>query len=124
MERCLRVWNLCSFVIDVKCDSEEGDLLCGKYTVRTKNVKHLCRACHCPTDQGDNPMAKHKMKMQKDIQRLVERGDRGKVCAKSVSKTSETHGTRYGFMQQTTEVFMVHVHLRCFMPFCWACSSI
>ena len=64
------------FVIDVKCDSEEGDLLCGKYTVRTKNVKHLCRACHCPTDQGDNPMAKYKMKTQKDIERLVERGDR------------------------------------------------
>jgi hypothetical protein len=63
------------FVVNVKCDTEEGDLLCGKFTVRTKNVKHLCRYCHCPTDQGDNPLAKYKMKTQGDIQKLIDKGD-------------------------------------------------
>ena len=63
------------FVVNVNCDSEEGDLLCGKYTVRTKNVKHICRYCHCPTEKADNPMATYPMKTQKGIQRLVERGD-------------------------------------------------
>ena len=63
------------FVVNVNCDSEEGDLLCGKYTVRTKNVKHICRYCHCPTDDADNPNARYPMKTQKGIQKLVDRGD-------------------------------------------------
>ena len=41
-------------VINVNCDSEEGDLLCAKYTVRTNNVKHICRYCHCPTKEADD----------------------------------------------------------------------
>ena len=63
------------FVINVNCDSEEGDLLCGKFTVRTSNVKHICRYCHCPTSDADNPNAKYKMKTPQEIQRLVDRGD-------------------------------------------------
>ena len=63
------------FVLDVKCDTEEGDLLCGKYTVRTRNVQHICRYCHCPTADADNPKANYKMKKQKDIEKLVRRGD-------------------------------------------------
>ena len=50
------------FVLNVKCDSEEGDVLCGKFTVRTKNVKQICRYCYCPTDDADNPKAKYPMK--------------------------------------------------------------
>ena len=61
------------FVANVKCDTEEGDLLCGKYTVRTANVKHICRYCHCPTEDADNPLAKYPMKKQHEIQRLVEK---------------------------------------------------
>lgn len=61
------------FVVNVKCDTEEGDLLCGKYTVRTSNVKHICRYCHCPTEQADNPLARFPMKKQHEIQRLVEK---------------------------------------------------
>jgi len=30
------------FVAFIKCDTEEGDMLCGKHTIRTKNVAHLC----------------------------------------------------------------------------------
>ena len=62
------------FVVNVKCDTEEGDLLCGKYLVRTKNVKHICRYCHCPTEQADNPLASYPMKKQHEIQKLVEGG--------------------------------------------------
>lgn len=63
------------FVVNVNCDSEEGDLLCGKYTVRTKNVKHICRYCHCPTADADNPKARYPMKTQKGIQKLIDKGD-------------------------------------------------
>ena len=62
-------------VVNINCDSEEGDLLCGKYTVRTSNIKHVCRYCHCPTNDADNFNAKYPMKTQKAIQRLVERQD-------------------------------------------------
>ena len=63
------------FVINVKCDTEEGDILCGKFTVRTSNVKHICRYCHCPTEDADNPNARYPLKKPKDIQKLVNRGD-------------------------------------------------
>jgi len=46
------------FVIFIKCDTQEGDMLCGSYTNRTKHVKQLCRYCLCPNDQTDNPQAK------------------------------------------------------------------
>ena len=59
-------------VININCDSEEGDLLCGKYTVRNSNIKHVCRYCHCPTNEADNFNARYPMKTQKAIQRLVE----------------------------------------------------
>ena len=63
------------FVPFVKCDSEEGDLLCGKFTVRTQNVKHVCRYCHCPTNKADDPRVKYKLKTQAEIQALVDRED-------------------------------------------------
>ena len=58
-------------VINVKCDTEEGDLNCGKYTVRTRNVKHVCRYCHCPTEEADDPNARYKLKTQTEIEKLV-----------------------------------------------------
>jgi hypothetical protein len=61
------------FVPFVKCDTEEADLLCGKYLVRNKNVKHICRYCHCPTEDADNPLAKYPLKTQPQIQKLVEK---------------------------------------------------
>ena len=56
----------------VKCDTEEGDLLCGKCLTRTRNVKHVCRHCHCPMDEADDPRVRHKLKSQPEIEALVE----------------------------------------------------
>jgi len=61
------------FVMYVKCDTEEGDLNCGKYLVRTSKVKHVCRYCHCPMEQADDPMANFRMKTQTHIEGLVRR---------------------------------------------------
>lgn len=59
----------------VKCDTEEGDMLCGKYKSRTKNVKHLCRYCHVPTDKADRYTANYKYKTQAEIEKLIRRQD-------------------------------------------------
>ncbi len=69
------------FVPYVKCDTEEGDLLCGKYLCRTKNVKHVCRYCHCPMGKSDDPRARYKLKTQPEIQNLVEKGELAKLQA-------------------------------------------
>ena len=63
------------FVPFVKCDTEEADLLCGKYLVRSRHVKHVCRYCHCPMAEADNPRAKYPMKTQIGIEKLINRGD-------------------------------------------------
>ena len=60
------------FVPFVKCDTEEADLLCGKYLVRSKTVKHCCRYCYCPMDKADDPVARYKAKEQPTIQKLIE----------------------------------------------------
>ena len=63
------------FVLNVKCDTEEGDLLCGKYLVRTQNVANICRYCVCPTANADNPNAEYRFKTPKMIQKLIDKGD-------------------------------------------------
>ena len=63
------------FVPFVKCDTEDADLLCGKFEVRTRTVKHICGYCHCPTLKADDPRVKHKKKTPEDIQKLVDKGD-------------------------------------------------
>ena len=73
-----RIYKNIEFIIYVpfvKCDTEEGDLLSGKYLVRNENVAHLCRYCHCPTADADNPGAKYRLKTTKEIQKLVDRND-------------------------------------------------
>ena len=62
------------FVPFVKCDTEEADALCGRYKVRTGNVKQICRYCHCPTNKADDPRVTHKMKTQQEIQKLIDKG--------------------------------------------------
>ncbi|MEM7375605.1 MAG: hypothetical protein AAF587_43840 [Bacteroidota bacterium] len=57
----------------VKCDTEEGDLNAGKFLCRNKHVKHICRYCHTPSSEADNPLYPIKLKTQKEIQKLVER---------------------------------------------------
>ena len=63
------------FVPFIKCDTEEGDMLCGKYKVRTRNIKNICRYCKCPTDKSDDPRLTYDMKTQMGIQRLIDRKD-------------------------------------------------
>ena len=41
--------ELVFFLHIVKCDNEEADKLCGKFTARTQHVKQICRFCECPT---------------------------------------------------------------------------
>ena len=55
----------------VKCDGEEGDKLCGKYTTRTGNVAQLCRYCECPTDKTDDIRADFKLKTKKKINAYI-----------------------------------------------------
>ncbi len=63
------------FVLNVKCDTEEGDLLCGKYLVRTQNVANICQYCDCLTANADNPRVEYKFKTPKAIQKLIDKGD-------------------------------------------------
>ena len=63
------------FVNTVRCDTEEADTLCGKYQIRTGNVKHLCRQCHIPTKEADNHLANFPDKTQTQIEKLVSQGN-------------------------------------------------
>ena len=56
----------------VKCDTEEGDTLCGKYLSRTQGVKHICRTCHIPTDKSDRILKSYPYKTQTHIQKLIQ----------------------------------------------------
>lgn len=50
------------YVVFVKCDTDEADLLCGSFKTRTGNVKNLCRYCTCPTNESDLVNAKFPFK--------------------------------------------------------------
>ena len=63
------------FVSFLRVDTKEADLFCGKCLNRNKHVAHLCRECHCPTDQSDNHLANYKAKTQSQIATLVLRKD-------------------------------------------------
>ena len=73
--KCYRNTEFVVVVPFVKCDTEEADLLCGKYLSRTANVAHGCRYCHCPMDKLDDPLAKHKPKTMAQIKKLVDKED-------------------------------------------------
>lgn len=59
------------FSIMVKCDTDEAELLVGKYRSRNKNVKNLCRYCTCPNEDTDNPLADYPYKTVPMIKKLV-----------------------------------------------------
>jgi hypothetical protein len=63
------------FVPFIKGDTEEADRLCGHYTSRGINVAQICRYCHCPTKESDNPLAQYAYRSVPKIQRLVEKKD-------------------------------------------------
>ena len=120
------------FVPFVKCDTEEADVLCGKYTVRTKNVKHVCRYCHCPTSDADNPLAKYPLKTQPEIQKLVEKGKLARLQAMSqqyienawydvrfhsanecgihgATPSEKLHAIQLGIFKYLREIFFIHM---------------
>lgn len=63
------------FVVFVKCDTKEADTLCGSYTNYNKGVSHLCRYCHCPNKETDNPDARFGFKTTSTVKPLVDLGD-------------------------------------------------
>jgi len=120
------------FVPFVKCDTEEADVLCGKYTVRTQNVKHVCRYCHCPTGDADNPLAKYPLKTQAEIQNLVNnaRFDRLQAISQQyiqnawydvtfhaanycgihgATPSEKLHAIQLGIFKYLREIFFVHM---------------
>ena len=120
------------FVPFVKCDTEEADVLCGKYTVRTKNVKHVCRYCHCPTADADNPLAKYPLKTQPEIQKLVQKGKLERLQAISqqyienawydvtfhaanecgihgATPSEKLHAIQLGIFKYLREIFFIHM---------------
>jgi hypothetical protein len=60
------------FVIFVKADTDEADVLCGSYKSRTAGVAQLCRYCTCPTRESDLVFAAYPPKTVQMIQELVE----------------------------------------------------
>jgi hypothetical protein len=60
------------FVMFVKCDTDEADVLCGSYKSRSAGVAQLCRYCTCPTLESDLVNAQFALKSVQMIAPLVE----------------------------------------------------
>ncbi len=67
----------------VRCDTEEGDTLCGKYLSRGKHVKQLCRYCEVPTGETDANGANYPLKTQTKIEKLINKGKLDQLKAMS-----------------------------------------
>ena len=63
------------FVIFIKCDTDEADLLCGSYKSRGAGVAQLCRYCLCPTQESDLVNAKFPFKTVEMISLFIETND-------------------------------------------------
>lgn len=74
------------FVIFMKCDTQEGDQLCGSYTARSGNVSQLCRYCLCSREETDNPQASFGFKTPAMVKPLVDLNDL--VGLKEISQQS------------------------------------
>jgi hypothetical protein len=75
--------ELVFWTIMVRCDTDEAELLCGKYRMRTGNVQSLCRSCTCPRDDTDNPKACYPFKTVEMMKKLIEEDDMGGLQALS-----------------------------------------
>ena len=85
----------------MKLDSEEADLLCGKYTVRTKDIKQICRYCECPTHNADDPTAKCAAKNPKTIQKLIDKQNLEKLRDLSQQNIQNAcYKLRFGFQNK------------------------
>lgn len=63
------------FLLFIKCDTKEGDMLCGSFNTYNAGVKNLCRYCVCPTEDSDNPEARYEFKSVPMLKPLVDDGD-------------------------------------------------
>ena len=61
-------WFPCLYVIG---DTEGHDKGCGRFNCRT-NVKRLCRYCDIKFERTDDPFAKYKFTLKKDVQRHID----------------------------------------------------
>jgi hypothetical protein len=59
------------YVMFVKCDTDEADILCGSYKSRGAGVAQLCRYCTCPTQESDLVLANFPIKTTPMIAALV-----------------------------------------------------
>jgi len=75
----------------LRVDTKEADPFCGKCLNQNKHVAHLCRECHCPTDQNDNHLANHKAKTQSQSATLVLRKDEMRLKNVSQQHISNAH---------------------------------
>ena len=71
--------ELVLYVELIKGDSAEADKHCGKYQSRSGNVKHLCRYCHVPNEETDDPFADFALKTKAEIDTLVKRKDSARL---------------------------------------------
>lgn len=69
------------FVMFIKCDTDEGDQLCGSYKSRGNGVSQLCRRCTCPTGETDLVRADFPPKTTEMISSLVDSGDEAALSA-------------------------------------------
>jgi hypothetical protein len=63
------------FTVYVKVDTDEADVLCGKFKSRGRNVKHVCRNCHIPMAKADEMLKNYPHKTQTQIERLAKKGE-------------------------------------------------
>ena len=70
-------WNLelVFWTVMVRADTDEAEVLCGKYRSRSKHVKQLCRYCTCPTKEGDSHVGDWERKTIAMIDDLVQNKD-------------------------------------------------
>ena len=63
----------------VKCDTEEADVLCGKYKPKTERIQQLCRYCLCPNKHTGKFSLRYNFKTKEMIKKLVDKKDLNKL---------------------------------------------
>jgi hypothetical protein len=84
------------FVPYCKCDTKEADDLCGKFQMRSGNVKQICRYCHVLLQEANDHLHHCVYKTEPEIKRLVDKGDKDGL--KDISQTylkNAFHGVKF-----------------------------
>ena len=86
----------------LKLDTDEADKITGKFSVRSGKVKHLCRYCHCPTEESDDPRANYPAKEWEEIKALYDDGDvEGLQLISQQYIKNAFHKVRFGMHNKT-----------------------